>query len=68
MKSVITIVLAAALSTAAFAADTTDTKATYADIEATFGSVPTFLKVFPAEGIAGAWSEMKSLQDRKSVV
>src|SRR5260221_5407484 len=62
MKRVITIAAAAAFSISAFAADTTDTKATYADIEATFGSVPTFLKVFPAVGIAGAWNEMKSLQ------
>jgi len=55
---------ACSLSGAAFAADAVnaEAKAAYADIEATFGSVPTFLKVFPAEGIAGAWSEMKNLQ------
>src|SRR5690349_350311 len=62
MKRIITLAIAAAFSAATFAADMPDTKATYADIEATFGSVPTFLKVFPAVGIAGAWNEMKSLQ------
>jgi AhpD family alkylhydroperoxidase len=62
MKRIIALAIAGVISVAANAADTTDTKATYADIEATFGSVPTFLKVFPAEGIAGAWTEMKSLQ------
>ena len=62
MKRIIVVAIAALFSAAASAADTTDTKATYADIESTFGSVPTFLKVFPAEGIAGAWNEMKSLQ------
>jgi AhpD family alkylhydroperoxidase len=59
-------ILAAAGSLAgtALAADvvSADAKATYADIEATFGSVPTFLKVFPAEGITGAWAEMKGVE------
>lgn len=62
MKRIIAVAIAGMFCAAASAADTTDTKTTYADIEATFGSVPTFLKAFPAEGIAGAWSEMKSLQ------
>ena len=62
MKRIIVCAIASIFSVAASAADSTDTKATYADIEATFGSVPTFLKVFPAEGIAGAWGEMKSLE------
>ena len=62
MKRIVAFAIAGAFSAVVSAADTADTKATYADIEATFGSVPTFLKVFPAEGIAGAWSEMKSLQ------
>src|SRR5438445_13498874 len=65
MKSLISLAIltaACSLSGVAFAADNADAKAAYADIEATFGSVPTFLKVFPPEGIAGAWSEMKSLQ------
>jgi len=47
---------------AALAEDNAEAQKTYADITQTFGSVPTFLKEFPAEGITGAWSEMKSLQ------
>jgi AhpD family alkylhydroperoxidase len=39
-----------------------DGAATYRDIEATLGSVPTFFKLFPQEGIAGAWSEFKTVQ------
>jgi len=62
MKRIIAVAITGMFCAAAGAADNTDTKATYADIEATFGSVPTFLKAFPAEGIAGAWNEMKSLQ------
>ena len=36
--------------------------ATYQDIEATLGQVPTMFKVFPEVGIAGAWREFKSVQ------
>ena len=36
--------------------------AAYRDIEQTLGTVPTFLKQFPEEGIAGAWQEMKTVQ------
>jgi AhpD family alkylhydroperoxidase len=37
-------------------------QAAYQDIEKTLGSVPTFFKAFPPSGIAGAWSEFKSVQ------
>jgi AhpD family alkylhydroperoxidase len=37
-------------------------QATYRDIEQTLGSVPTFFKMFPEVGIAGAWAEFKSVQ------
>ena len=37
-------------------------QATYRDIEQTLGSVPTFFKMFPESGIAGAWAEFKSVQ------
>jgi AhpD family alkylhydroperoxidase len=37
-------------------------QATYRDIEQTLGSVPGFFKQFPEAGIAGAWSEFKSVQ------
>ena len=39
-----------------------DAPTTYRDIEATLGSVPTFFKLFPEEGIGGAWSEFKTVQ------
>jgi len=34
----------------------------YRDIEDTLGSVPTFFKLFPQEGIGGAWTEFKTVQ------
>ena len=37
-------------------------QAAYRDIEQTLGSVPTFFKLFPEVGIAGAWAEFKSVQ------
>jgi AhpD family alkylhydroperoxidase len=39
----------------------TDSASAYRDIERTFGFVPTFLRAFPEEGIAGAWREIKSV-------
>ncbi len=39
-----------------------EAKKTYDDIKTTLGSVPTFLKDFPQEGISGAWLDMKNLQ------
>lgn len=39
-----------------------DAAATYHDIQATLGSVPTFFTLFPEEGIAGAWAEFKTVQ------
>lgn len=35
---------------------------TYADVEQTLGFVPSFVKLFPQEGIAGAWEEMKAVE------
>lgn len=39
-----------------------DAEETYIDIENTLGMVPEFFRMFPTEGIAGAWSEFKGLQ------
>jgi AhpD family alkylhydroperoxidase len=50
-----------ALASLAHAQDASG-QATYQDIEKTLGSVPTFFKAFPASGIAGAWSEFKTVQ------
>ncbi|MEW5853100.1 MAG: carboxymuconolactone decarboxylase family protein [Myxococcota bacterium] len=35
---------------------------TYRDIEATLGMVPSFLRMFPENAIAGAWEQMKAVQ------
>lgn len=53
--------LAIFISTNAFAEDSS-AAATYKDIEATLGSVPSFFKAFPEAGVAGAWAEFKSVQ------
>lgn len=45
-----------------FPAAAQDAQATYRDIEQTLGSVPSFFKMFPESGIAGAWSEFKGVQ------
>ncbi len=37
-------------------------QATYRDIEQSLGSVPSFFRVFPEVGIAGAWAEFKAVQ------
>jgi AhpD family alkylhydroperoxidase len=37
-------------------------QAAYRDIQQTLGLVPTFFKLFPESGIAGAWAEFKSVQ------
>jgi AhpD family alkylhydroperoxidase len=68
-KSVYGLALAASVGLAAIAtapqlaaAEDMGAAATYKDIEATLGIVPGFLKAFPEAGIAGAWSEFKSVQ------
>lgn len=43
-------------------ADDTSAQATYRDMEETLGMVPSFFKMFPEVGIAGAWAEFKSVQ------
>jgi AhpD family alkylhydroperoxidase len=60
------VTVAAALGIAALvqaaSAEDSAAQATYRDIEQTLGSVPTFFKLFPEVGIAGAWAEFKSVQ------
>jgi AhpD family alkylhydroperoxidase len=34
----------------------------YAEMEKTFGGVPTFMKAFPKDAVAGAWAEMRDLE------
>jgi len=64
MKLAASILFAVTLGFAATAPaeENAEANKAYADITQTFGSVPTFLKEFPAAGISGAWNEMKSLQ------
>lgn len=40
----------------------TDAKGALADIEKTYGFVPTYLKRMPQEGLAGAWNELKMVE------
>ena len=64
-KSTFSMMLAASvlagIATSASAQDAS-AQAAYHDIEQTLGSVPTFFKMFPESGIAGAWTEFKSVQ------
>jgi AhpD family alkylhydroperoxidase len=62
----LTFVTAATLGIAALgpevSAEDATAQATYRDIEQTLGFVPSFFKLFPEAGIAGAWAEFKSVQ------
>lgn len=42
--------------------------AVYKDIEATYGVLPIFMKVYPRQGIAGAWALTKSLEVEKGAL
>jgi AhpD family alkylhydroperoxidase len=55
-------ILAAPLAAAPAAADGMSYDATLKDIEATFGSVPTFVKAVPKAALPGAWQEEKMLE------
>ena len=58
----ISIAIGFASATFSGAAMAQDANATYQDIKATLGSVPTFFRLFPDEGVAAAWGEFKSIQ------
>jgi AhpD family alkylhydroperoxidase len=62
--TVFAVTLASLTLLASYSQAGEDAKATvtYQDIEATLGQVPTMFKVFPEVGIAGAWSEFKSVE------
>jgi AhpD family alkylhydroperoxidase len=57
----LTLITAALLASGTATAEP-DAKATYQDIQATLGLVPTFMKAFPEDGVAAAWDELKSIQ------
>jgi AhpD family alkylhydroperoxidase len=50
------------LGLAAARAEDPSATAAYKDIQATLGMVPGFFKAFPESGVAGAWSEFKTVQ------
>jgi len=41
---------------------------TYKDIEATLGMTPTFMQIYPKQGIAGAWAMTKGLEMEKGAL
>lgn len=61
---------AATLSFAApaFAQTLPSVEETYKDIEATYGVLPGFMKIYPKQGIAGAWALTKSLEVEKGAL
>ncbi|MFI5012459.1 MAG: carboxymuconolactone decarboxylase family protein [Hyphomicrobiales bacterium] len=63
---IVTLAAAAALCATSMAqpasAEDYGAQATYSEIEQTLGSVPTFFKLFPEVGVAGAWLEFKMVQ------
>jgi AhpD family alkylhydroperoxidase len=63
---VVTIAAAGLISLVALpsavSAEDASAQAAYKDIEQILGSVPSFFKLFPEAGIAGAWAEFKAVQ------
>src|SRR5882724_11103168 len=55
-------VIAPTVASAADAMVPQDAAAAYKDIEATMGSVPSFIKMFPKVALPGAWAEEKALE------
>ena len=49
------------LGSAAIAQDAPNPEATYADIQATLGTVPSHIKGYPPQAVAGAWEMTKGL-------
>jgi AhpD family alkylhydroperoxidase len=62
MKPMIAILAAALLSAGPVAAADPTYEDAIADIEATLGSVPTWLSQMPRAGFAGAWFQLKGLE------
>lgn len=57
------LAFAGALATAApSSAEDASARAAYQDIEQTLGLVPSFFRLFPEAGIAGAWASFKAVQ------
>ena len=57
------LAVAASVAAPVMAADAdASAAATYAEIQSVMGGVPSFVKVFPKAGIAGAWAEERDLE------
>jgi AhpD family alkylhydroperoxidase len=58
------VVSGLAVAPSAALADDMDAKAqaTYDDIQKTFGSVPSFIKLLPKSAVAGIWQQTKDLE------
>ncbi len=56
------IVFSGLLAVSGARAEDPSATATYKDMQATLGLVPSFFKAFPESGIAGAWEEFKTVQ------
>ena len=50
------------LGTAIARADDTAAEQAYKDIEATYGFVPSFIKMYPKKGVAGVWALTKAME------
>ncbi len=66
-RTIVTLTAAGSLTVLAQLASAQDAadpaaQAAYRDIEQTLGTVPSFFKLFPEVGIAGAWTEFKTVQ------
>lgn len=60
---VLLIIAGTAISNLAMADDANSgADAAYAEMEKMFGGVPTFMKMFPKAGIAGAWAEYRDIE------
>lgn len=55
-------------ASAAVAQEMPTAEQTYKDIEKTFGFVPTFMKLYPKQGIVGAWAMTKGLEMEKGAL
>jgi AhpD family alkylhydroperoxidase len=64
----LSLFVAAVAKPAVAAPADSDAQAALKEIKDAFGLVPGFIKAFPEEGLAPAWSEMKGLQMGKTVL
>ncbi len=58
----LTLPLAFAFAAPATAQDANAAEATYAEVAAVMGGLPTFVKAYPKAGIAGAWALTRDLE------